>query len=706
MPNTPEKQGKSGSSSQDVLDAMRATSKSAQDAIEAAKKTGSKADETKELQSTQIERSENALKETAGVDEMIRKLTLSAAKLTLANGTKMDEFIEKAKFHLNYRLDEFKDTKDAVKASVANDPQKVKLVDDIDSFLKIAYEHYATAQKEWAANPENVDEDILADQWSRMMGAMKSMERNLNAYDKLRNDYRYFARSFETAAKRYSRPQRPLNTRDPKSRLEWEDHESFKKKMDEEISAMWKDREEFLKQNPDPSRDTPRIAELRVQMDDAIRLFNEHQPKWSESQDDRNIVMMSVYMLQGALFEYMHVDQKLLEGGADDTPDAQRRKAEQEQKAADVAEAERKVDEEQKQTQPVQSRDTTPAKPPAATAKQQPTLAPPLQPKNEPMLAPPLEAMPSTTPAVAEQDLSEEAIFAAMEKMNGFSKALVVNSNGFPVYYFSEKHPAFKAMLGHETEMRPVWLSLKGAALGWKDWQTLGGAEDGSWRPVPTLKDAVTPLERGPIRANVAMPAMPSVDITINPPKPEAVAPTRATIPETPTPMETVKRDAQRKAVTLGVPKTEKINITEEELRLGEEEIARRGLLPKPAPASAMKKPAPAPTRDTESPKAMPKTPDATAPSVEKRESLASKEGLIDIPGKEIYVAFYLPDGTRSMDFVKLGSRAEIAEMNVTGRFSAVRTDGGWAIRPEKGLMGTFLIRADGKDRQVRVRRP
>jgi len=84
------------------------------------------------------------------------------------------------------------------------------------------------------------------------------------------------------------------------------------------------------------------------------------------------------------------------------------------------------------------------------------------------------------------------------------------------------------------------------------------------------------------------------------------------------------------------------------------------------------------------------------AASPESRDTFSTLNGSIDVAGKDIYIAYYWPDGSRAFNFFRLGSTPDTVSVNMPGRFSAVRTANGWSVRPAPGLRGTFLLRVDG----------
>lgn len=76
-------------------------------------------------------------------------------------------------------------------------------------------------------------------------------------------------------------------------------------------------------------------------------------------------------------------------------------------------------------------------------------------------------------------------------------------------------------------------------------------------------------------------------------------------------------------------------------------------------------------------------------------------EGVIKVgTQKTIFIAYYLPNGDRQYDYMKLPSTG-IRSWDIPGVCSALRTDEGWMLRSDAEAGGDLLVNADGTEHWV-----
>lgn len=650
--------------------------RSAEEAATSVRDTNEQVSKTQEKQKQLKAEAKDALAKGKQLDPFIKSLAQAVTINTMADTVKFNEMVANMGYQVTVRISEYYETLESVEKSVAEDEEKSRTLADIKIVVETAMQQYSEYQEKLhqanellAKDPNAVPKEKTIEYWSYIIGGYKKLQEGLNAYDKLRGEYKHFARYFAPQAEMFDPPTGKYRNQQG-AQMAWKERQ---RKTNDEIAKMYADYQTFVNENPDPKHDTKEIGEIRARLAHAHELFTTYQPKYAQSQDNKNITFLAKYLMESALDEYFLFAKKVKEKSEelDKTPEqieADRKKEEERQKAEELAAAQRKIEEAQKQTPQVRSRGMAPVGQPKP--KNEPTLAPPLQPKKE-------ERVPAATSPKKEESeplpvpaqTKEPSPYEGPELSAGKEKVLVSESGGFRRYYITKDHPAF-AVAEQRSDIRAEKPDADSMAFSELQWTKVGGLPDGRWESKRIMHPAIDDDTADEIRSQLAR-KWPVVERPAPDASPSTIA--KKEMSDRPSlPPRFAPEPIQAPAMSIpesGMP-------------------VRRELPDEPAGKADV------PVRP---PRAV------TEPRFE-AEAL-TVEGMISIPGKEVYVAFYLPDGSRSMDFVRLGSHEGINNVSVAGRFHASRGPNGWMMQPDPGLTGTFLIRSDGKDRQVRVRR-
>jgi len=263
---------------------MRELADAAEERERAAKETQRRLEEARRKQDEKLSDAETLARAGKEVDDQKEKIALSEIKLMLLQPEEVKSFLDNVERQVA-RYETFKANRDAAFAKLPQTEENTKKMESIVQKARDAYETIPSDDS-WKLNTD----EAHAEQWMKVMLGAKELALSMDAYDTLTGDYSETAKLYIPEANRY--------VSNKKEDAAW------KAKIDRKLADNWGKRAAFFTENPDATKDTEEVKEIRAILVDAEKIFDANQPAFTKDEMARGATFLAMQRMDDALEHY------------------------------------------------------------------------------------------------------------------------------------------------------------------------------------------------------------------------------------------------------------------------------------------------------------------------------------------------------------------------------------------------------------------